>query len=107
MAPRKEVEQRACLVPWPERSQGPEEFINIGLTGTMLREEADRFGHEVIDIWWIRQVLNAVATHFEQQDDLITVRDCCMTCGMQHQHVKYCKAIKDGREIREAATSNA
>lgn len=65
-APQKEVEHRACLVPWPTGE--PEGRYDITLDAADARQMAERFGHEVIDIAYMRSYLYAVAEHLAHEE---------------------------------------
>ncbi len=90
--PRMEVEHRACLVPWPDRD-GPD----ISITAALLEAEAAAFGLEVINIWYIRGLLKAIAKRLardEEHAEQIVAVGCCQDCGTLIEHVRGCSQIK-------------
>jgi hypothetical protein len=83
---RKEVEQRACLVPWPDADRENDvKYYDIGVTADGVRAEANRFGEEIIDILWIKSLLMCIADKLKRDEDLFDGHSC-ETCGVVSKH---------------------
>lgn len=79
----KQIEHRACYVPPPGDTP---EYYDIRIDAAFLRDFAQRFGLEVIDIKYVRSVLKSVADKAEADARLVPGEDCT-TCGLPHMHV--------------------
>ena len=79
----------------PERDGYDEQYFRVGeITADVLKRESDRLGREVLDVFWLRSVLNAAAIELERLSGYVSDGSCCDICGAAVTHVQGCRALR-------------